>query len=243
MLREDQELGKSHGVSGKLFLEFTERATKTRKVPKDCADIKDTGQNEAKTGVYRIRPDGTSSFFVRCDMETLGGGWTVIQRRVSDSDFFKDWNTYQKGFGSLDTNFWLGLEQIHYISRQDRYELRVDMTKYDGTTKYACYKVFELGDLTSGYKLTVDEYSGTAGDSLSYHNGQQFSTYDNDNDNRGANCAEVYVGAWWYKACHFSNLNGDYGNNGFGKGLNWLTFTTHKKSLMSVEMKLRKVSI
>ncbi|WAR17885.1 FBCDA-like protein [Mya arenaria] len=234
--------------------------------PKDCDDIKEIGQNETKTDVFRIRPDGTSSFFVRCDMEILGGGWTVIQRRVSGSDFFKDWKTYQEGFGNLDTNFWLGLEQIHYLSRQDRYELRVDMTDYEGTTKYASYNVFELGDLSSGYELTVDGYSGTAGDNLSSHNGQPFSTYDNDNDNTDNNCAVLYVGkqekivcadipgwklmcpifrnisAWWYKTCHQSNLNGDYGNDDFGKGLNWLNFTTYYKSLISSEMKIRKVS-
>ncbi|XP_052784317.1 fibrinogen-like protein A [Mya arenaria] len=201
------------------------------------------GQYEAQTGVFRIRPDGTSSFPVRCDMETSGGGWTVIQRRISGSNFFKDWKTYQKGFGSLDTNFWLGLEQIHYISRQDRYELRVDMTKYDGTTKYAYYKVFKMGDLKSGYELTVDGYAGTAGDNLSHHNGQQFSTYDNDNDSYDGNCAEIFLGAWWYKHCHQSNLNGDYGNDAYGQGLNWWNFTTYYESLMSVEMKIRKVSM
>ncbi|WAR17818.1 FIBA-like protein [Mya arenaria] len=146
--------------------------------PKDCDEVKEMSQNKATTGIYRIRPDGSSNFLVRCDMETLGGGWTVIQRRVSASDFFQDWTTYQIGFGSVDTNYWLGLQQIHNISTQGQYELLV----------------FELGDVKSKYELTVDGYEGTAGDSLSHHSGQPFSTRDKDSDSYGGNCAEIYFG-------------------------------------------------
>ena len=33
----------------------------------------------------------------------------VIQRRIDDSvDFDRNWTEYQRGFGQLDGNFWLG---------------------------------------------------------------------------------------------------------------------------------------
>ena len=49
------------------------------------------------------------------------------------------------------------------------------------------------------------------GDSLSYHNGKSFSTYDADHDSKsGGNCAVVVHGAWWYGSCYRSNLNGHY---------------------------------
>ena len=49
------------------------------------------------------------------------------------------------------------------------------------------------------YKLRVGTYSGNAGDALTVHNNMRFSTFDNDNDAWGSNCAASYKGAWWYK--------------------------------------------
>lgn len=49
-------------------------------------------------------------------------------------------------------------------------------------------------------------------DAMTYHNGEKFSTRDQDNDNWDKHCAQSYLGAWWYKSCHYANLNGQYGN-------------------------------
>lgn len=57
---------------------------------------------------------------VWCDLETNGGGWTVIQRRAeaveNAEDFYRTWVEYQNGFGRLDNSFWLGiLTYVHTI--------------------------------------------------------------------------------------------------------------------------------
>jgi len=87
-------------------------------------------------------------------------------------------------------------------------------------------------------------FSGTAGDSFSYHNGKPFSTRDQDNDDTDGNCAKLYHGAWWYRNCHLSNLNGKYHHNNpspFGVGVNWESFKGHYYSLRNTEMKIRPV--
>ena len=83
------------------------------------------------------------------------------------------------------------------------------------------------------------------GDSLTFHNGQAFSTYDNDNDDDIFNCASKYQGAWWYRDCHTSNLNGKYlkgSTFGHGMGIIWQNWKGSSYSLKSVEMMVAAVN-
>lgn len=55
-----------------------------------------------------------------------------------------------------------GLDNMHKITSQGRYELRIDMRDGQETT-YAYYDKFSIGDARSLYKLRIGEYNGTAG--------------------------------------------------------------------------------
>jgi len=85
---------------------------------------------------------------------------------------------------------------------------------------------------------------GSAGDSLSYHKSFPFSTKDRDNDVYGGNCAVSFHGAWWYGACHNSNLNGGYFHGTHASnanGVNWETWKGDNYSAKRAEMKIRPV--
>ena len=151
------------------------------------------------SGIYNINPDGEEPFQVFCDMDTDNSGWTVIQRRTDGSvDFFKNWADYKFGFGSLRNEFWLGNEKIHQLTKRKNMMIRFDLENFDGNKTYAEYRTFYVDGENDNYRLHVSSYSGTAGDSLSYHNGMEFSTRDRDNDKwSSTSCAERYHGAWW----------------------------------------------
>ena len=74
----------------------------------------------------------------------------------------------------------------------------------------------------------------------------EFSTYDEDRDNDdGNNCAVTYKGAWWYNACHYSNLNGAYLNGShttYAVGVNWQGWRGYYYSLPFTEMKIRPMT-
>ncbi|EDW04654.1 GH22253 [Drosophila grimshawi] len=168
-----------------------------------CAEVSAMG---CSSGIHQILVPGYSKlpFFVSCDMMTQGGGWTTVLRREDGSvDFFRFWNDYKMGFGSLTGEFFIGLDKLHYMTKAGNQELLIEMENFEGDERHAKYDEFVVGSEEEDYKLiTVGKYSGDAGDDLRYHEGEKFSTRDRDNDRYGNNCACVYKGAWWYHGCH-----------------------------------------
>uniref|UniRef100_A0A8C7UP23 Tenascin C n=1 Tax=Oncorhynchus mykiss TaxID=8022 RepID=A0A8C7UP23_ONCMY len=209
------------------------------KHPRDCSQALLNG--DTASGVYTIYLGGDESqpIQVYCDMATDGGGWIVFLRRQSGKlEFFRNWRNYTAGFGDMNDEFWLGLSNLHKITVVGQYELRVDL-RDKGDVAHAQYDKFSISDPRSRYKVHVGGYSGTAGDSMTYHHGRPFSTYDHDNDIAVTNCALSYKGAFWYKNCHRVNLMGRYGDDSHSKGVNWFHWKGHEHSVEFAEMKIR----
>ncbi|XP_033647914.1 ficolin-2-like [Asterias rubens] len=195
------------------------------------------------SGVYTVQTLGSAEAFeVYCDMETDGGGWTVFQRRKDGSvDFYLDFANYRRGFGNLEGEFWLGNDNLHRLTAQGEYELRVDLEGFYNDTGYAVFASFSIADESDNYRLYVGTYSGTASDGLDYQDRMAFSTKDKDNDrNPSGSCAQTYHGAWWYGICQTSNLNGLYYNYPSRRdpSIVWHTFSNYR-ALKTTDMKIR----
>ncbi|XP_074251331.1 tenascin isoform X9 [Saimiri boliviensis] len=207
--------------------------------PRDCSQAMLNG--DTTSGLYTIYLNGdkAQALEVFCDMTSDGGGWIVFLRRKNGREnFYQNWKAYAAGFGDRREEFWLGLDNLNKITAQGQYELRVDL-RDNGETAFAVYDKFSVGDAKTRYKLKVEGYSGTAGDSMAYHNGRSFSTFDKDTDSAITNCALSYKGAFWYKNCHRVNLMGRYGDNNHSQGVNWFHWKGHEHSIQFAEMKLR----
>ncbi|XP_032935387.1 angiopoietin-related protein 7 isoform X2 [Catharus ustulatus] len=211
----------------------------------DCSSLYQ--RNYRISGVYKLPPDeflGIPDLEVFCDMETDGGGWTVIQRRkVGLTSFNRDWKQYKEGFGNIRGDFWLGNENIYRLSRRPTV-LRVELEDWEGNTRYAQYRQFTLSNEINSYRLFVGNYSGNTGrDSLRYHNNTAFSTKDKDNDKCVDDCAQFRKGGYWYNCCTDSNLNGVYYRKGEHTksmdGITWYGWHGSTYSLKRVEMKIR----
>lgn len=129
-----------------------------------------------------------------------------------------------------------GNEALHSLTQAGDYTLRVDLRAGDEAV-FAQYDSFRVDSAAKYYRLHLEGFHGTAGeggpcpwgregwqgtlvtpstpcsgDSMSYHSGSVFSARDRDPNNLLISCAVSYRGAWWYRNCHYANLNGLYGS-------------------------------
>ncbi|XP_061762849.1 angiopoietin-related protein 2b [Nerophis ophidion] len=211
---------------------------------KDCLQALEEGHSNS--GMYLLKPENANRLMqVWCDQRHDPGGWTVIQRRVDGSvNFFRNWETYKQGFGNIDGEYWLGLENIYWLTNQANYKLLVTLEDWSGRKVFAEYASFRVEAEADFYKLRLGRYHGNAGDSLTWHNGKQFTTLDRDHDAYTGNCAHYQKGGWWYNSCAHSNLNGVWYRGGhyrsrYQDGVYWAEFRGGAYSLKKVIMMIR----
>lgn len=129
------------------------------------------------SGLRKIRPN----FYAYCEMnDEDANGWILIQNRYDGStDFFKTWSEYKQGFGNIAGEFWMGLDKIYELTSSKLHELMIEMEDFNETKKVARYSAFAISDESSFYTLNIlGSFSGDAEDSLKYHAGMKFSTFE-----------------------------------------------------------------
>ena len=216
------------------------------------------------SGPYPIQPNTSKPPFITCcDMETDGGGWTIIQSRIDDINFDGEWIHYQYGFGIPCKSHWIGLENMHALTHQSINQLRIDLTDFDDNQAFAEYRSFLVGNAINKYSLMVSGYNqnSTAGNSLEKSGGLRFTTSDSDHDysyfspgtcttsnyrypctapdctNTGIdNCASQYNAGWWYNKCfNKASLNGPYSSTESVSSWRGIHWTTWKPATYSLK--------
>nr|AST11586.1 ficolin [Macrobrachium nipponense] len=216
--------------------------------PQDCYDLLRSGRNES--GIYTIYPqtcgvagEGVS---VWCDMgeeEVDEGGWTVVLLRrplSTQVNFSRGWSDYSIGFGSPDTEYWIGNDVLHALTNEATQVLRVDMTDWDGESRYQEYSFFHVANRVHKYSLRLGTGTGIAGDAFKYHDNMLFSTPDRDNDKSSLHCAAKYSSGFWFNDCYkASPTNPLLSKQKTVKGIIWETFHSDYTTLQSVTFKVK----
>ena len=175
----------------------------------------------------------------------------VILRRKSNVspqvNFNRTWREYENGFGDLNTEFWYGLRNIHCLTARDTVQLQVQLNYSNGTGLTWTYHHFRVLGAENDYRLHIGKAEGPSGahDSLRYHNGRSFSTFDNDNDDHSSeNCATLYSGGgWWFRSCYDSFLTGRHtAITSTNEQINWNEYGRRNIYFPHVEMKIRRKS-
>ena len=190
--------------------------------------------------------------------------WMVIQQRLNgfETSFNRTWQDYANGFGSLKTDFWLGLEFIHRFTKNYETELLIELIDWSDQLYTAKYENFHISSQDNFYQLHLSShYEGNA--SKDYldeayfgfisQNGAYFSTYDKLNyetsSKHAKNCPSRSGGGWWFSnlsTCLPVNLNGIYVSGASApsaKGIKWQAMRPYdrnyalKKSKMKIKPK------
>ncbi|XP_022070038.1 angiopoietin-related protein 5 isoform X1 [Acanthochromis polyacanthus] len=239
---------------------------------RDCSDIKDNLMPvvpKIPSGIYIIHPDNIdSSFEVFCEMDYMGGGWTVMQRRTDGlTDFKRPWADYVDGFGHLAGEHWLGLKKVfHIVNQKDtRFQLHIALVSHDDVTSYASYDDFRLDNETQFFSIQLGRYAGSAGDAFRGYDQDQnqdtapFSASDVDNDGCNPFCSignstvescsiQQNQTGWWFNQCGLANLNGSpedpEQNQGQRTHILWDTWRQKgvPHTIKSVTMKIRRIA-
>ena len=191
----------------KQYNVFRNRCSLQSMTINNCCDLR---AFSTRSGVYKLNRKTFSCIDVYCDMNTTNGGWIVIQRNKAYSpiDFNRNWTDYEEGFGDLNTEFWYGLENLHFLLNNKTWEMRVDYQRNDNSWSYYHYDSFSVGNASEEYPLIVGGFTGVGANWFNYHNGMKFTTPDNDNDHvNSSNCAVQWKSGWWHKTCATININ------------------------------------
>jgi ficolin len=146
----------------------------------------------------------------------------LVQQHYNGTTFFqRNWAAFKAGFGDNNSNYWIGNDQLHQLTMNGRYRLRVDLQgKLDCQWYWAQYNTFIVSNEASFYQLAINGYTGTAGDSMvntdpwSALNRAFFTTSDSDHDGfLQGNCAITPKmgydcgGGFWYRSCAYALVN------------------------------------
>ncbi|KAI6235510.1 Angiopoietin-related protein 5 [Aphelenchoides besseyi] len=177
--------------------------------PSDCSEIlqlkpdANSSKPQKAYDPHCLNADQCPSFWLLCDFELFGGGWTKILHREwpTQIHFNKTWAEYKVGFGSLaiDREFWLGNDRLHSLTagRQCVNELIIKMkTAREGREVIARYSSFMISDESDLFRLNlgplVTNPSLTTVDELISSRSQYFVTWD-----RQVHYCSQTQGGWW----------------------------------------------
>uniref|UniRef100_A0A7E5A163 Fibrinogen C-terminal domain-containing protein n=1 Tax=Panagrellus redivivus TaxID=6233 RepID=A0A7E5A163_PANRE len=160
---------------------------------------------------------------VYCDMESDGGGWTLMSAGNVSSD--RNFDQYKNGFGDPhEQAVWLGLERLFLLTHQMQTSLRLTLERCPNATRpqltttctYAQFKVYAANTQYAVYLPNYCQGNESSPNQDGWVDwpinevGPAFQTYDMA-PNYIKPCIDIYHKAgWWFSrsSCGFVNLNG-----------------------------------
>jgi len=155
--------------------------------------------NANKTCVYYAHDEAINS-----------KNWLMIGQRIgrNHNEFRRSLHEYKSGFGSKETNYWIGLDKLHELTRTGFRTLRIEFAHYPTSNDpnlspsdlyFYEYSKFRIANMTDNYRLNVGAlirsrtWKNYKGEELLGSNGMEFSALGNPYCSLNL----VTDGGWW----------------------------------------------
>lgn len=194
-----------------------------------------------KSGIYNLFFGPFTKTSAYCDIVNSTFGWTVILRRSLTGSllFNKTWEQYEFGFGSLEGEFWYGLDKTSFLTSRGTWELVVELKTDKNKTLIAKYSDFTIHGPDKNYTLQANGHEGVE-DFLFQYNTRPFTTFDRPHVSGALNCAAVLHSGWWFTdSCYEDKaliLSESFGH----RGLKWTISSERVFYVTSIVMKVRQ---
>ncbi|CAD6185210.1 unnamed protein product [Caenorhabditis auriculariae] len=187
------------------------------------------------SGVYIINPPYSvnglppfSNYSVYCDMDTDGGGFTLMSFDDGNANVNKSYQQYVNGFGDPSTQkLWLGLDLIHGMTILEPHTLRLTLHRcanngFPAKTTDCTYGSFKVLGPETQYSVVIPKACTGSESVANYYQdgwarwtlsgiGPKFSAYDQENS-KDFLCSKTFqnTGFWFDTTirCGSANLNG-----------------------------------
>uniref|UniRef100_A0A1I8IHB1 Anion exchange protein n=1 Tax=Macrostomum lignano TaxID=282301 RepID=A0A1I8IHB1_9PLAT len=123
------------------------------------------GPNGCRKCRNAIRADATvTQVWIRAQPSGQFNCWKTFQHRVSSNlSFDKNWTDYSTGFGLEEAdNFWLGLEQIHQLTKHRGRRVRWELSDWDKKWYWTENFNFTVSGPEDKYRAVIGEFDSAA---------------------------------------------------------------------------------
>ena len=80
-------------------------------------------------------------------------------RKTGELDFYRTWNEYKVGFGKLTGEHWVGNDNLHALTKNEKQQLMIELGTGEGEKATAVYDLFWIENENAKYLLHIGQYS------------------------------------------------------------------------------------